>query len=209
MAVIKRTPVIGLKGRYTGITPYNGLLLATNTYTCIAIRKFTDIVKEGDNVYEKYYQEYGVDPTVFAEHEVEGVNIITLQRNDGEFVFIPDAYIESFPLMTDVEYLRVSLLVDMGVLPNYIDYTLLQDRILNVVRELVNPPNNTVYISRVPTDGVISAGDHETLEATRTAGLVVSTTDYAERIRLQQLVDEQTLLIEDLSNKLLQYSTDL
>lgn len=209
MPVTKMTPTIGLTGRYTGRVPFTTLLVATNTYQCIAIRKFSDIVIDGEDVFTTYYEPHELDQATYAEHEVEGVNIITLLRNDGEVVFIPDAYIESFPLMQDVLYQRVSLLLDMGVLPGYVDYTLLKDKILNIVREIVNPPSPNIYISTAPTDGGISMGDHETLEATRTSGIVAQMTDYAERLRLEQLTNDQAILIEDLSNKLLAYSTDL
>ena len=96
----KITPPLLAKGRYTVRAPFE--VKETSIYTCIALRKFEDIVELGEDVYQTYYQPFGLTTAVYQLDVRAGAVIVTLQDPYGEVLYIPDTYILTYPNMGDI-----------------------------------------------------------------------------------------------------------
>jgi len=201
MSRIKRTPPIDTKGRYTLIAPY--VADATKVYTCRAIRSFDDVYEQGEDVFPEYYENVGLDITVFNEDADTGANIITIMDDDGGVIYVPDTYIESYPMMGNVTYSHTVISVSLGAIPDYIDLEFTKTQILNVITDLVNPPTKVVNVNKAPSVGLVTPADHEVAEANRTASIVYRTTDYARVLQLEAKVQEQIEVIERMNQILI------
>ncbi len=201
MARIKRTPPIDTVGRYTLISPF--VADQTKIFTCRAIRSFEDIYEQDEDVFKDYYEVKQLDITVFNEDKDAHANIITLMDADGVVIYVPDTYIESYPLMGNITYSHVVLSVSLGALPDYVDLTFVNGQILNVITDLINPPTKVINVNKSPSVGLVSPADHEVAEANRTASIQTRETDYAVRLQLEQKVNEQIQVIARLNQIIL------
>lgn len=201
MSRIKRTPSIGLTGIYQAIAPF--ILQSGFTYQCIAIRRFLDIEKEDIKVYETYYQPQALAPEIYAEDEEMDATIITLRRSDGLLIYIPDTFIASYPLLEGLQYVRMSLMIDCGVVRDNIDMEFVENQIVSFVKQVVNPPSVKVNRVLLPVKNTISVVDQDALEAIRIANVEIHKTDYARAKELEQLVLSLQQIIEDQNQKLI------
>ncbi len=198
---IRRTPSIGLSGIYTAVAPF--ILSEEFTYKCIAIRRFLDVEKEDILVFETYYQPKDLDNSIYAEDEANDVCIITLQRSDGLLFYIPDSFLASIPLQVGLNYVRLSLMIDCGIVREGLDITFVENQIISLVKQVVNPP--TVEVSRIllPVKNSIAVVDQDTLEATRVANVNMSKTDYARMKELETQLNAARQIIESQNQKLI------
>lgn len=137
--VAKHTPSLYATGKYEVLAPWS--LKPNAIYRCIAIRSFEDIYKLGKDVYSSIYEPMGlidksIDASSTFDFDVEASyqpNIITLQDTNGAVIYVPDTYIKSYPLSSDITYEHIVLSVSLGALPSNLDVT----EVKNAVKDTV------------------------------------------------------------------------
>jgi hypothetical protein len=200
----QNTPALRARGKYVVRSPFT---VANDVdYTCIAIRSFKDIYREGTNPYTTIYTPVGlVDGAVvdgstfsFAEEEIKGINIVTLADDLGRCILVPDNYISSIPTTSSVSYLEYILSVSLGALPDDIDLSAAQTAIIEAVGNQFGI-DATVLIHTLATSTSPTYEQHLALEAAREAKIKLGTSNEA-LIKLQQAqLDEQSLKIAALT----------
>lgn len=107
MTVNILTPIVGSNGIFVISEPYALAIPGTaidsgveaKVYTCIAVRRFTDITESTSDVKAAYYLPF--IPTItdaeFKEQVDNNVSIVTLRSDDDKLYYVPDSYILSFP----------------------------------------------------------------------------------------------------------------
>jgi hypothetical protein len=193
---MKNTPPLRARGRYVLRNPW--VANPGKLYTNMAIRTFEDVYELGTDVYETYYVPMGLangtvvggTPFSFATERNLQPNIITLEADDGEIIYVPDTFIQSYPNMGEVKYSHVILAVTLGALPDNNDLSYVKDEIQSLVAQIYGV-NATVQEARAPSTGNPTAIEHEALEAARAAAITLLETDRAKALRLQA---EKTLL---------------
>lgn len=186
---MKTTPPLHAEGRYTLRLPW--VASPTTIYSCIAIRSFADIFKLGKNVLADYYAPKNLTSLEYEADSAEGAHIVTLLSREGEVIYVPDTYIESYPNMNNVAYSHVVLSVSIGALPDYIDLTFLRQQLSAVTSDVIGVAP-TVKENRAPSVGAIDPLQHENLEVSRLAAITNRTTDFA-KLKIE-LAKNQTLL---------------
>lgn len=189
MATIKKTPPIFAKGRWVLKLPF--IANPTKLYTCIAIRSFADVYKLGTDVYRVHYLTMGVadgvtvsgNPFNFVAERLNNPNIITLQADDGETIYVPDTFILRFPDMGDVKYSHLVLSVSVGAVPDYLDMGELKDAVAQAVASRMGFVP-TVREHRAPSTDNPTPAQHEAIEAARLASLDLLETDAAKVAKL-------------------------
>lgn len=192
--MIKKTPVVQLKGRYVLIAPWT--TNPTKLYTCVAVRSFPDIYKLGIDVYSIYYVPRGMtNGTVIGaetfqfENEVRNkVNIVTLLSDDNEVIYVPDTFIAAFPNMAEVPYSHLVLSFSIGAIPDFVPIEALKTVLRDTVAQHLGliPVVNT---HRLPTDTQPNGLQHDVLETARVGSIALLETDRAKTIRLQDEVN--------------------
>jgi hypothetical protein len=101
------------KGRFVVTAPWS--FSPAVIYECIAIRSFEDVYKQLIDVYEAFYKPMGlidgVNGFIFSDEKAKAPNIITLIGSDGTVNYVPDTYIQAFPVMSDTPYHHYAFLL--------------------------------------------------------------------------------------------------
>lgn len=183
---MKNTPPLRARGRYVLVTPW--LANPSKLYTTVAIRGFEDLYNLGIDVYNTYYFPMGLidgqSGFSFVAEQTNKADIITLMADDGEIIYVPDTYIQSFPNMGEVKYSHTVLSVTLGPLPDQNDLSNIKAVIADQVAQVygITP---TVLEHRAASLANPTATEHEALEAARVAAITVLETDHAKALRLQ------------------------
>lgn len=188
----KRTPPLYAKGLYTVTAPWQ--LTPSTIYVCRAIRSFDDLYELGKDVYKTFYQPMvGTAPftteqdaiDAFESDRDEQAAIITLMTEDNtETVYIPDTYIANYPGMNNYNYNRIVLSVDLGMVPDYLDMSVMKSDISDMVLNTLGV-TNTAREHRSPTKGSVTPTQHASMEATRQGNITITETADQRAIRLQ------------------------
>ena len=98
--------------------PYNVLLTPKTLYTCQSVRSINDFIASGESVYDKYYGPLNVSNDQYQQDVADNVCIIGLQAGTGEWVYVPNSFIESAPTNNGVKYISVVVGLSLGALPD-------------------------------------------------------------------------------------------
>lgn len=187
---MKQTPPLRARGRYVLRAPW--VANPAKLYTTLAIRTFEDVYELGFDVYDTYYVPMGLingevvggSPFSFSVEREQQPNIITLESDDGDIIYVPDTYISSFPNMGEVKYSHAILSISLGPLPDTNDLSFVKGALADLVAQSYGVVP-TVKEHRAPSISNPTASEHQALEAARTGGITLLETDHAKVVRLQ------------------------
>jgi hypothetical protein len=183
---MRRTPPLATRGIYQLRQPWE--VPSSKVYTCYAIRSFQDIYELGEDVYKRYYQPYGVGLSEFEADAEAKAAIVTLISDDHDLVYVP------------VDYQRVVLSVDFGMLPDFLSLDHIRDQIATVGTEIIGKaPEVGEHVA--PVSGAVTPEEHQTLEASRLANIQFRSTDHArylEQRRLNEALIEKVKTLEQI-----------
>lgn len=169
-------PDISASGLWVLKEPFNTLLLTETPYTCVAVRKTSDLLKIGEDP-KKFYTDKGLADTVYAEDLKVDVCIISLQCNStGDIVYVPSTYILSYPKGSGVPYSMMGLAISLGAMPESTDLTYLKQRMKDIVTETVGV-EGTVHQLSISTMQLMDQDSHKRLEVARVAKITINKTD--------------------------------
>lgn len=190
-------PPVNVSGMYTLANPFNQDVVPNTPYTCIAVRKFADIIKKGEVPYDLYYAPKGLSAQQYQTDVNAGECIVTLRSAAGQFIYVPTSYILSYPNQSGVRYTGIALAVELGPIPDSADLSAVKTRITNVVRDTFGITPGIQQVAY--TDTVLkSAADHAAIEAARVANITDNMTDYAKWKQAEQTVIAQANKIAQL-----------
>lgn len=171
-------PPIGASGLYKLIAPYSTMINTNISYTCMAVRKLSDIIAMGKDPFKTYYEPYGLTDTQYESDLNSGVCIVSLQSSSGIWAYVPSSYIESYPQVNGVPYTSIALMVHLGALPDSLNLNYVVNTVKDVVTSVlgVAPEVQTVVTS--PTS-MISQDNHMAAEAARQQQIDSNTTTYS------------------------------
>lgn len=203
------TPSLLARGRYKVREPFR--ISDAVDYTCVAIRTFRDIYREGTNPYTTIYQPVGlVDGHVigdmtfsFAREEIRGINIVTLMDDSGQSYLIPDNYITSFPSSTTIKYREFILSCSLGPLPEDIDTIAAEQAVKDAVGAQFGIEAN-VSVHSLATLTNPNYEEHLALEQARLASINTGSESISrikeleeEALRNNQIIDTLTQILID------------
>lgn len=181
---MRLTPPVDAQGLFELRAPWT--VPADEIFTCIAVRNFDDIYREGIDVFKVYYEPKGVDQATFAADAIANATIVTLESVTGTHTYVPDTYINSYPNMAGYKYDRIILSVDCGPLPASLDLTNAKVAVGETIVQTLGVAAPTIKEHISPTASVISQVDHDTLETARAAAIAaVNTAPYTDKGKLE------------------------
>ena len=199
MAKKRMTPPHQARGIFTFNSPFPQQ--PTKVFQVIALRQFSDIVADGEDVFKDFYEPAGLTLTDYKEDDKLDASIVTLADPHGLVMYIPDTYIATYPNQTDYEYHHVVLTVSLGALPTTVDLTFAKDEIKGVVDKVVGI-NSVVHMASGPKQGAISQEEHQSLTQARLAAIQLTESVHARNVRLEKKVVDQQATITALIKKL-------
>lgn len=202
-------PSIDSVGRFVLTSPF--VAKPSVIYSVIALRELRDLTIKGVNVYEEFYVSAGLVNDVlingstfdYAAEVAKNPVIVTLQGTDGNIMYVPSTYIESFPNMGDITYSRLVLSADLGALPDTVNL----DAILNDINELIQSRfgiNAVVKVNRAASERQPTPAEHDILEASRVGSINQVSNNYMDVIRLRDQNRLLGLVVQKLTNVLVE-----
>lgn len=182
-------PTIGAAGLYRLQAPFDTLLIAKTSYTCIAIRRLADFVAFGGDPKADYYTKYGVDDDTWTrDFNNPEVCIVSLQTTSGAQVYVPSTFILSYPNMGGVPYTSLVLGINLGPIPDKLNLSNLYTSMVNLVRDTIGINADVRSVAVSETELILQA-DHEALEVARQALIQTSATDSAKLLEMSTKLD--------------------
>lgn len=130
-------PSIGMTGKWSLKTPLEDILIPDVIYTCRAIRSLSEYLTQNEDPYQDIYKPLGLSQSDYDTDFASNVYVVSLQSEDGTWVYIPTPYLESYPSTNGVSYRRQSVVIPLPNLPTSIDYSVMIDRINQAIFETV------------------------------------------------------------------------
>ena len=191
-------PRIGATGLYELRTPFTAN--PSETFTCIALRKFSDLLELKEDPSALFYFPFGLTIEDYERDLRDNVVIVTLKSDKNTIIYVPSSYILRIPKQDLIKYRRLVLSIDLGVLPDDEDLSVLIDEMrLAAVNTLgINTPE--VYLSESPTTGLITASEHQAALVARNANKTITDTlekRYNRLVRQNEELTEQVRLLEE------------
>jgi hypothetical protein len=181
-------PDIGASGIFVLQEPYSALLKPNTTYTVQAVRRLKDVIAEGENPFEIYYDPYNVPRSSYELDILNEVCVVSLQSGSGEWVYVPTSFIISFPIMNGVKYTAMMIGISLGAIPDTMNLSAFKTKVFNMVRDTFGI---TTVIKEIAVSApVVLSKEQSDLVETARANRIVSTLSDAGKLK----VAEQDLL---------------
>ena len=190
-------PTIGSRGFYNLKAPFAALMVDTTPYTCQAIRRLGDYIAFNEDPLNNIYLPYGLTETDFQADLDENMYIVSLQSEQGQWLYVPASYLLSYPLQNGVPYQTYMIGVNLGAIPTSMDLTAIQTLISNLVYENlgIKPKMSPVSLSK-PI--LVSSSDSEKIEQARLIRATQKMSDYGRyhqaQVQLQQALEKIQIL---------------
>lgn len=191
------TPPIGASGIFRLSGPYAALLQSNVSYTCDAVRKMTDIIVLGIDPHAEFYSEHGLTYQQYQNDLQNGECIVSLRSNGGHWVYVPTSYVLGYPNMGGIPYTAIVLGINIGAVPNYLDLSVIKQRVVDLVRETIGVTSTVTQVAISPTKN-LPQSDHNAVEANRVANITATRTDRALYLEAVTQRDALTLQIQEL-----------
>lgn len=197
----KLTPTVNTSGKYKVQLPWR--INENSILTCLAVRSFDDIYNKNEDVYEVYYERYGLtngldvngQPFDFDKERLLLPNIITLVDAAGGIYYVPDTFITSMPTQSDIPYSERIMSVSLGPMPDALEI----DNIVTEVMELIKSKTGMTNVNIVQHSLALldnpTYDEHLAMERVRKASLANATSVFEELAKANAEIARQNALI--------------
>ncbi len=197
----KLTPTVNTSGKYKVRLPWR--INENSILTCLAVRSFDDIYNKNEDVYEVYYERYGLtngldvngQPFDFEKERLLLPNIITLVDAAGGIYYVPDTFITSMPTQSDIPYSERIMSVSLGPMPDALEI----DNIVTEVMELIKSKTGMTNVNIVQHSLALldnpTYDEHLAMERVRKASLANAKSVFEELAKANAEIARQNALI--------------
>jgi hypothetical protein len=190
------TPPIGAKGLFKVRSPY--VVSAAAIYWVGAVRTYEELIAAKIDPLTQVYTPVGMGQADYNQDIIEGAQVITLLSHVRPPLHIPDTYILEYPNMSLVPHSWIVCTVSCGILPDTYDLTRMQQTVAIAVAEYTGVQAQ-VTISTAPTTDSVTEAAYLEAKAVRDAALLNKSTDFVDKLALQEQLDKANSYIADLT----------
>lgn len=183
---------VGDRGIFKLKEPFAVLVTPQVVYEVRSIRTLNDCVAAGENPFERYYRPFNISEMDYHLAVSANVCIIGLNAGIGEWIYVPETYVESAPDMSGVKYTNIALGVRLGAVPDELSIEALIVAIKEQVMGYVGVDADVRAIA-IGQSSIIDANKHTRLETARKSKITLTETDYVKSVKYQK---ENTALRE-------------
>lgn len=164
--LLPNTPQVNLEGLFKVKAPYT--LPDKVIYRVDAVQNFPKLQRNNIDVYNKYYKPVGLTRDDYISDANVEASIVTLKSRDGQVYELPDTYIETYPGLNGLNYRRNVVVIDLALIPEYVDVTLLTNDLKSVLERGLGIEAR-VDITSMDYEGTVTEEEHLRMEAVRKA----------------------------------------
>lgn len=192
-------PVIGSRGTYELLPPFDTVILPEELYTCKAIRNISEYVSYNQDPKKLVYDYYGLTEADYESDVQEDMEIVSLQNNKGVWIYIPARYIIKYPEVDGIPFRQLSMVCKLPAIEVSRDISHLKNDVINLVKDTlgVEPVVEIVEVSR--TIAVTrEVSDQLKIERSLVSnGRVTDRAKYMELLQREQLLLNKIQALED------------
>ena len=189
------TPKIGSRGKYLLKEPFQ--CDKDTIYTCESVGSISEFKTSNKiDVLTTFYLDKGLSETDYLYAIENNIKIVTLNSGSGQFLYIPDNFIEKLPDQGYIPYQQKIISVNLGLLPQSINIDETLNKIKSIVSQTLNvdtDPKIHVYDSR----RFVSWEQSEQMEQVRLSKVSKSKPDWQI---IKELQDKNAALSDALSS---------
>ncbi|ECG1252528.1 hypothetical protein DRU65_02410 [Salmonella enterica subsp. enterica] len=164
--LLPNTPQVNLEGLFKVKAPYT--LADKVIYRVDAVQNFPKLQRNNIDVYNKYYKPVGLTRDDYISDANVEASIVTLKSRDGQVYELPDTYIETYPGLNGLNYRRNVVVIDLALIPEYVDVTLLTNDLKSILERGLGI-DARVDITSMDYEGTVTEEEHLQMEAVRKA----------------------------------------
>lgn len=170
-------PSVGFKGFFKLKAPFSNFMNENEQYTCQAVRSIGDYIAFNEDPLNNIYLYAGLTEAEFENDVANNTMIISLQSENGQWIYVPAPYLLSFPIMNGIPYRTMMLGVSLGPVSTNLNLDAISELISNVVYENlgIRPAIKPIALSKPK---LIDSSSHEMIETARLQRAVMAKTDY-------------------------------
>jgi hypothetical protein len=193
--------VSGMKGIFTLAPPYADMVLQDVEYTLSAISTIGALEQHALNVESLVFIDPGLTSDDYRQAVEGGIGIATLTSAGQPTIYVPETYISTTPNQNVVPYYEPIVSMSLGLLPQSLDLTLLQQQLAAVISDVIGVQleNDQIILGAMPLAKAVSADEHATLETKRLALITLRTSDRAKYLEMLEKYDEVVRINHELS----------
>lgn len=183
-------PVIGSKGFFNLLPPFDTATLNKVEYTCQAIRRISDYVANNEDPKTDIYTANNISEDIYKEDLANDAYIVSLQSRSGHWLYVPYRFIQSYPSANGIGYVAKMIGVSIPPVPIDQDLSNVVSTLTDVASSLlgVNVATRVVEISKV---SYVTQDIHVTKQTERAIAAAGTHTLYAQ---VQSLTSENSVL---------------
>jgi len=106
-------PVIGSRGAYTFLAPFNTVSTPGVEYICQGVRRISEYIANNEDPKKDVYDRYNLDPSVYDDDRDADAYVVSLQAAKGQWLYVPVRYIQTFPTGDGIPYR--SLIINFAI----------------------------------------------------------------------------------------------
>lgn len=185
-------PPIYSSGIFTLKGKLDKFLSPTTIYTCIAIRKFEELISAGIDIYTEYYIPLGLSQEDYQKDLSNRACIIVVKSTSNITKSFPSTYLASYPSGNGIKYSVKALIVELGALNDDYDLSVIEQKIKDLVTAEIGVKNATIKKLILSKEELIDEASHNRIIAAREANKATITNSYNTVSQLEQQVSDLT-----------------
>lgn len=130
-------PSINTSGLFKFSEPFNSLLNKYQKFTVTSIRSLEELEASGERPADTVYRAVGLSKKDYADDSVNKVPIVVFKTDGGEHFYVPANRIQSQPDISGVNYVKKSLVIQLGYVPVNLDldtsFSVIKDTVYNTI----------------------------------------------------------------------------
>lgn len=180
-------PPVGTAGKFNVKNPY--VVGIDTSYKVVSVSRIETLESNGVNVLNDYYITVGLDVTHYDADIQDEISIVTLKEVTGEVTNVPASYILNYPASKEVDYSRLAIVIEVGLLPDKITVEALLDTVTQQATSYLGIQAITSLV-RLPHEGFIDEEAHTKLEQARATNKKYDKTPTTALLEAESTIEE-------------------
>lgn len=193
----------GIEGSFELLPPFANAVRPNARYVVRSIRTMSNIIADGDDP-RALYDKYAVPEADYVRDLMADMVILGLQATTGEWVYVPQGYVASYPQISGVSYRPLALVLPLSSIPDDKDLTNLMAYCETAVMRHLGVETKS-RVSALGNAELITMEEHARITNARNAMTSTNESPAAITVRLEKenaRLREENAMLKDAIKKL-------
>lgn len=179
------TPPLETRGRFTLKPPF--VAATTKVYTVISLRHFKEMIASSVDILNKFYIPNGLKQEDYERDVKDNATLVIIYAEDGEMLFVPNSYIQSFPSQSIPPYANYVISAQLGAFRTDYDFSFCKQKVAEVLSDTIGV-EVPIQIDSIGEAQVMSVDDADVLETNRAEAIKDRQTSYAKLLEAETTI---------------------